>query len=173
MRQGSAGLRRHGPGPARAMRRHTARMNTPDTSSALLTALRALVVKEGVMLGGLTEPQRALALGFVWAGLPRSTLHERGVNEALKAQLADAARFIDTDHVELRRWLCDTGWLARDGYGREYHRVAVSALPPALADIGTALEAAFDGGTATWAAQQRHERAAEREARRRAFEARA
>jgi hypothetical protein len=147
-------------------------MNTPDTSSALLAALRALVVKEGVMLGGLNEPQRALALGFVWAGLPRSTLSERGVNEALKAQLADAARFIDTDHVELRRWLCDTGWLARDGYGREYQRVAVPALPPARADIGAALDAAFDGGAAGWAAQQRHVRAVEREARRRAFEAR-
>jgi hypothetical protein len=147
-------------------------MNTPDTSSALLAALRALVVKEGVMLGGLTEPQRALALGFVWAGLPRRTLPERGVNEALQAQLADAARFIDTDHVELRRWLCDTGWLTRDGYGREYERVAVSALPQALADVGAALEAAFDGGAAAWAAQQRLERAAEREARRRAFEAR-
>jgi hypothetical protein len=148
------------------------RPDTTDTAPAPLAALRALVVKEGVMLGGLTEPQRALALGFVWAGLPRSTVDERGVNEVLKAQLADAARFIDTDHVELRRWLCDTGWLARDGYGREYQRVEVAALPQALADVGAALETAFDGGTAAWAAQQRHERAAEREARRRAFEAR-
>lgn len=149
-------------------------MNTPDTLPPLLSGLPALVVKDGVMLGGLTEPQRALALGFVWAGLPRTVLDERGVNDCLKAQLAAAARFIDTDHVELRRWLCDTGWLARDGYGREYRRQAVAQLPAACAAIGAALEAAFDGGdTAAWAKRQRQQRAAEREARRRAFEARA
>ncbi len=149
-------------------------MNTHDTLPPLLSALPSLVVKDGVMLGGLTEPQRALALGFVWAGLPRTALDERAVNERLKAQLAGAARFIDTDHVELRRWLCDTGWLARDGYGREYRRVAVAQLLPTLAELGAALEAAFDdGGTAAWAESQRQARAAEREARRRAFEARA
>ena len=149
-------------------------MNTPDTLPPLLATLPALVVKDGVMLGGLTEPQRALALGFVWSGLPRTGLDERGVNERLKAQLAGAARCIDTDHVELRRWLCDTGWLARDGYGRAYQRVAVAALPPACAELGAALESVFDGGdTAAFAEAQRQARAAERQARRRAFEARA
>jgi hypothetical protein len=135
--------------------------------------LAALVVKEGVALGVLTEPQRALALGFVWAGLPRAELTERAVNDALKAQLAGAARCLDTDHVELRRWLCDTGWLQRDGYGRAYRRVAPAALPAACAAIGRALESAFDeGATAAWADTRRTEREAARLARRRAFEAR-
>ncbi len=149
-------------------------MNPPAALPTLLSTLPALVVKDGVMLGGLTEPQRALALGFVWAGLPRTVLDERGVNGRLKALLEGAARFIDTDHVELRRWLCDTGWLARDGYGRAYERVAVARLPSACADLGAALEATFDGAdTATWADAQRQARAAERAARRRAYEARA
>lgn len=145
-----------------------------DEPSTALTALTALVVKDGVMLGGLTEPQRALALGLVWAGLPQAPLTERAVNEALKAQLAGAARCLDTDHVELRRWLCDTGWLSRDGYGREYRRVAPVALPTALAGLGAWLAQAFEGGdTAAFTDRVRRERAAERDARRRAFEARA
>ena len=151
-------------------------MDTPDDldPAALIRGLPQLVVKDGLMLGGLAEPQRALALGLVWAGLPRTPLTERAVNEALKAQLAGAARCLDTDHVELRRWLCDTGWLARDGYGREYLRVAPPALAPRWRDLGAVLETAFDqGDTAAYTERVRRERAAEREARRRSFEARA
>ncbi len=152
---------------------HTAAAPTAAQTQEPVPGLAALVVKEGVALGGLTEPQRALALGFVWAGLPRAELTEKAVNDALKAQLAGAARCLGTDHVELRRWLCDGGWLHRDGYGRAYRRVAPAALPPACAAIGRALEAAFDdGSTAAWAHARRAEREAARLARRRAFEAR-
>jgi hypothetical protein len=145
----------------------------PAQAHEPIPGLAALVVKNGVALGGLTEPQRALALGFVWAGLPRTELTEKGVNDALKVQLMGAVRCLDTDHVELRRWLCDTGWLHRDGYGRAYRRVAPAALPPACAAIGDALEAAFENGaTAAWAEAHRAGREAARRARRRAFEAR-
>ncbi|MFM7505967.1 MAG: DUF2087 domain-containing protein [Rubrivivax sp.] len=136
-----------------------------------MSALAPLVVKRGVALGGLGEGQRALALGFVWAGLARSVLSEPGVNAALKAQLAGAARCLATDHVELRRWLCDAGWLRRDAWGREYRRAAPPELPAALQSLGVALEKAFDGGaTAAWAEGQRVAREAERSARRRAHE---
>jgi hypothetical protein len=145
-------------------------MVDPCPSPNLLTPLATLVVKDGVGLGGLTDAVRALALGFVWAGLSRGPMNERGVNEALKAQLAGAAGFLATDHVELRRWLCDAGWVARDGYGREYRRVTTPELPPAQQALGTALAAAFDGtDTAAYTAARRAERLAEREARRRAF----
>ena len=51
-------------------------------------------------------------------------MDEPGVNVHLKQALQGAARCLDTDHVELRRWLCDAGWLQRDGWGRAYQRAA-------------------------------------------------
>lgn len=143
----------------------------PSAEADLLNALAGLVVKKGVALGGLGEDQRALALGFVWAGLPSGGLTEPDVNAALKAQLADAACCLATDHVELRRWLCDAGWVRRDPWGREYRRAAPPDLPAALQALGAALERAFGGGGAVaWAQGQRAARQAERAARRRAHE---
>ena len=136
-----------------------------------LQALATLVVKEGVALGGLGEDTRQLALGLVWAGLPQPTMTEAAVNEALRQQLAGPARCLGTDHVELRRWLCDAGWLQRDGWGRAYQRVARAALPPPRQALAAALEQLFEGTTsADWVAQRRAARAAERLARRRAHE---
>lgn len=131
--------------------------------------LAALVVKDGVALGGLPEAQRQLALALAWAGLPDSPLAEPGVNDRLKALLGDALRCLGTDHVELRRWLVDAGWLARDGYGRRYQRVAVDALPPDRA-LPAAAVAGID--PVAFVAACRAERAAAREARRQAWVAR-
>lgn len=141
-------------------------------TQALLAGLANLVVKDGVGLGGLAEPTRALALAWVWAGLPRTVMDEPGVNRALKAQLAGAASCLCTDHVELRRWLCDGGWLHRDGFGRAYRRQPPSQLPEHQRALGEALESAFDGlDTAAFTRRCRQERADARLARRRAHEA--
>ena len=147
-------------------------MRTPDRNVVdPIPGMAALVVKDGVALGGLGDAARLTALGFVWTGLPHGVLTERQVNAALEAQLSGAARFLATDHVELRRWLCDTGWLDRDGFGREYRRVARGALPERLQALGMALEAAFaDGAGAAFTNARRSARAAEREARRRAHD---
>jgi hypothetical protein len=48
-------------------------MSSPTTAAAVPPGLEALLVKEGVAIGGLPEAQRHLALGFVWAGLPAAT----------------------------------------------------------------------------------------------------
>ena len=53
---------------------------------------------------------------------PDRTYTEPEVNERLRAWLAGAGAMLDVDHVELRRWLVDTGALARDGFGRAYAR---------------------------------------------------
>lgn len=76
---------------------------------AIDPALAALVVKDGVALGGLPEPQRQLALALAWAGLPCTALTESEVNQRLQALLAAALRCLDTDRVELRRH----AWAAR------------------------------------------------------------
>lgn len=132
-------------------------------------ALAALVVKDGVALGGLSVAQRQLALALAWAGWPETPLTEAEVNEQLKSLLASALCCLDTDHVELRRWLVDAGWLCRDGFGRQYRRTAVDALPPACAPAAAAV-AALD--PAAFTAACRASRDAERAARRQAWAAR-
>ena len=136
------------------------------THDTLAGRLRRLVVKNGVGLGLLPADDLALALAWVWTGLPTDrVLNEREVNAELKAQLAGPAACLATDHVELRRWLVDAGWLQRDGYGREYRRVPGG--PMAHAALAGALGALLNGtDSSAWAAAQRQAHAAERETRR-------
>lgn len=142
---------------------------TPSPSSATdtcATRLSRLVVKNGVSLGLLADDDRALALAWVWAGLDAAAvMNERDINAALKAQLAGPAAWLDTDHVELRRWLVDGGWLQRDGWGREYRRVA--DLPEHRRGVAAAVQQVLAGAdTTAWTAAKRQAHVAEREARR-------
>ncbi len=140
---------------------------TPTSLPAPLQALPALLLKTGVAIGGLGESQRRLVLALVWAGLPAAPMNEGAVNAALQARLAGAAAFLGTDHVELRRWLVDGGWLVRDDYGREYRRVQATALPSGLRPLADA----FAGiATDALAAELRAAEAARRAARRQAWE---
>ena len=152
-------------------------MNTPDTKidtrPALPDALQALVVKDHVHLGGLSQPQRLQALALIWASLPRSPHDERGINEALKAVLAGAAAFAATDHVELRRWLVDMGFLARDGYGRVYERVAFGSLPAAAKAAAEGLQGFEAAMLAAVCQALRAQHAARRRARHAAWAAQA
>ena len=143
----------------------------PQEAAASLAALADLatwVVKDSVALGGLSPGLREQALCVAWSGLPTGVLNEKAVNVALLAQLAGAARFLGTDHVELRRWLVDSGWLKRDGFGREYHRVLLQDLSASQQPVGAAL-AAVD--VAAWAQSLRARRGAARESRRHAWQA--
>lgn len=135
-----------------------------------LKQLSSMVVKQRVGLGALSHDERALALALVWRGLPADgPLAEREVNDALKIQLAGAASFLDTDHVELRRWLVDTGWLVRDGFGREYRRVPPRALNAGSRALASALALIEPEH---WCAAQRAAKANERAGRREAWLAR-
>jgi Uncharacterized protein conserved in bacteria (DUF2087) len=131
----------------------------------------AVVAKDHLRLRGLPLDGQRRALAWVWAGLPPDeVLTETGVTAALQAQLAGAACFLDTDHVELRRWLVDGGWLARDGYGRAYRRVTATALPLELRPLVVALDGLDTGA---WTRDQRDRRAAERDRKRQAWAGRA
>jgi hypothetical protein len=137
-------------------------VNSTSTEHDTQRALQALVVKQGVGLGGLAPAERALALALAWAALPVSPMSERDVNVQLQQALAGPALCLDTDHVELRRWLVDSGFLQRDGFGREYRRVAAAALPEDLRPAAAALQgldvAAFATATRAAHAQQRQAR---------------
>jgi hypothetical protein len=140
------------------------------SADAVQSALASLALKDGVMLGGLAEQPRSVALGLAWCAVPPDrTLRETDVNTALKRCLAEEGSFLDVDHVELRRWLVDAGWLARDGFGREYRRVAVGELPAGHAIVASALSAIEP---TSWVAKVRAADAQQRAARRQAWEAR-
>ena len=140
---------------------------TSDAVSSTQQALAVLVVKQGVGLGTLTHPQRLLALGVAAAAIDSGPVFtEPQVNAALKAWLAGPAAFLDTDHVELRRWLVDTGWWQRDGYGRAYARTPVAELAPELRAIDAAIAPL---NLATWIASQCERVQAQRAARRQAW----
>jgi hypothetical protein len=130
--------------------------------------LRALVVKNGVSLGGLPAAQRALALGIAAAAIAEDAEHgEPAVNAALKRCLAGEGAFLDTDHVELRRWLIDSGWWRRDGFGRAYARVPAAELPAALQSLRQALDTL---DLPTWVAAERARAHRQREQRRAAWD---
>ena len=136
-------------------------------SSKLMALLAQLVVKQGVSLGGMTDDERRAALSLAWASLPWSTMREPDVNLALKAALVGAAQCLGTDHVELRRWLVDAGWLQRDSYGREYRRLAPGAVyvdNQPWAAVWASLDAA------AWVGEQRAQHAADRAQRRRRWQ---
>lgn len=103
--------------------------------------LSALVVKSGVSIGGLADDDRLLALAIGAATLSYGkAVTETEVNARLKECLTREAAFLATDHVELRRWLVDTGWWRRDVGGRSYERVPAGELRESLRSIDSALD---------------------------------
>lgn len=140
------------------------------TPTDFVSAWRRLAVKQRVGLGPLMGSRGdvfAVALAAASLAVPPGTsLSEREVNERLVAWLAGPGAMLATDHVELRRWLVDLGLLERDGYGREYRRVA----PPVAYAAAAAALAAIDAGAVAQAA--RVELARDRADRRARHEAR-
>ena len=127
--------------------------------------LAALVVKDGISLGLLAEGDRALVLALAAAAIEPGRAHrEADVNRVLESWLAGPGALLRTDHVELRRWLVDAGFVSRDGFGRAYVRGEAEAAR-ATALLGEGPAAALEDAVLT----QRAARAAERASRRQAY----
>jgi len=144
----------------RTSMRHTVRMQLPRR-------LADLVVKNGVGLGVLSADDRDLVLALAASRLePRRIYREDEVNRLLMDWLATDGAMLRTDHVELRRWLVDTGFVARDGYGHAYTR------GPAELQRAHALLGGADAATLGAAVRATRATAVQaRRARRKAFEA--
>ena len=110
-------------------------MNGTDLSTeGWYERLAQLAVREGLRLSSLRE-RAPIDLELVFASavlfLPvNDRLTEIDANERLKDFLASAGAMLDVDHVELRRWLADFGFLHRSDYGTDYRR---GTLPSWLA----------------------------------------
>lgn len=93
-------------------------------ANAATARLRMLALRQGLSLGVMhSASPDDFALVMAAASHPfavGSACSEREVNQRLRAWLAGPGAMLAVDHVELRRWLVDTGVLARDGYGRAY-----------------------------------------------------
>ncbi|MEO8526369.1 MAG: DUF2087 domain-containing protein [Caldimonas sp.] len=127
--------------------------------------LATLVVKTGVSLGLLGEADRALVLALAATSLePGRDYREAEVNDRLLIWLDGPGAMLRVDHVELRRWLVDAGFVVRDGFGRAYQRGAAETAradgllgPSTLEELAAAVAAL------------RAARAAQREAQRHAY----
>ena len=109
-----------------------------------LERLAQLAVRDGLHLGTLRERDaRDFELVLASAALffpPERLLTEREANERLQEFLASAGAMLRTDHVELRRWLADTGFIHRSDRGTDYRRGVWPDWLAAAADQLTAAQ---------------------------------
>ncbi|GIL04555.1 MAG: hypothetical protein AMXMBFR72_06490 [Betaproteobacteria bacterium] len=155
--------------------RYTRGMNENATNAlsagGWLERLTQLATRQHVHLSSLSQKDgRDLELVLASAALhfpAQQLLTEPQANEVLKGFLAGAGSFLDTDHVELRRWLVDFGFVGRSDYGADYRR---GALPEWLRGAAEQLSA---HALAEAVLSATHTRAAEREARKQAWLAKA
>src|SRR5215470_14593796 len=118
-------------------------MNAAATlsSAAWLDRVGELATRQGLHLGSLREREpKDLELLLASAALFLPTgqlLTEKEANALLKEFLATTGSMLDTDHVELRRWLADLGFLYRSDYGTDYRRGNFPAwMIDAAAELG-------------------------------------
>lgn len=132
-----------------------------------LQRLAQLATRDGLLLSTLRERDpRDFELVLASASLylpPAQLLDERGANQHLQRFLAEAGCMIDTDHVELRRWLADLAFIHRSDFGTDYRR---GTLPAWLSAAAQSLDPAQ---LAAAVAQARDARAHQRAARKAAW----
>jgi tRNA(adenine34) deaminase len=140
------------------------------SAAAWLERLGQLAVRDGLLLSTVRERDGQdfeLLLATAVLFLPeQQLLTERSANEHLRRFLQTAGSMLDTDHVELRRWLADLGFIHRSDFGTDYRR---GSLPAWLLPASQQLDAVQLASTALGA---RDAKAQERSARKAAWLAR-
>ena len=140
---------------------------TAMTATEWLDRMSQLALRHGVHLSTLQQKDgRDLDLLFAGAALafPRDvSLNEQDANEILKRFLASAGVMVSTDHVELRRWMVDTGFLQRSDYGTDYRR---GSMPDWLSEAAATIDFERIAGAV---AQARSADTSQRETRRRVW----
>lgn len=114
------------------------------TPEQFTVRLEAFALRDGLTFStliSLPAPDRAIVVATIAALFDRGALYaERQVNERLKAWLGGAGGNVETDHVHVRRWLVDSGVLARNDDCTDY-RLAKTDDEPVVA-IARALDCA-------------------------------
>ena len=139
----------------------------PVTAAHWLDRIAQLASRHGVHLSTLQQKDgRDIELLFASATLAfpaDQLLNEREANAVLQGFLATAGVMVATDHVEMRRWMVDTGFLQRSDYGTDYRR---GSIPEWLSEAAQTLEFEHIASTV---AQARITHESQREARRQAW----
>lgn len=133
--------------------------------SELLNRFKALMLKRGIGIGSLmngSADEFNLVMAAASLTLRGQSQNEFRVNDSLKQWLGGAGQCIETDHVELRRWLVDSGLWVRDGFGREY-TMAVP-VPERFSAVVAALEGVDQSALATSTRSEHSEKRAARKA---------
>jgi tRNA(adenine34) deaminase len=140
------------------------------SAAGWLERLSQLAARNGLLLSTVRERDLRdfeLLLASASLFLPeQQLLSERDANEHLRRFLQTAGAMLDTDHVELRRWLADLGFIHRSDYGTDYRR---GMLPDWLQGAAAELDAVQ---LASAAATARDAKVQERAARKAAWLAR-
>ena len=133
--------------------------SAPISADRWLQRLRVLGVRRGLAIGTLLGKARAdldLLLASAALHLPDEPgLTEREANDLLRGFLAGAGAMLDTDHVELRRWLVDLGFVSRSDRGTDYRR---GRLPHWLREAAAELDARLLGETVRAARDEHRQR---------------
>ena len=142
-------------------------IGTALSADGWVERMSQLALRQGVHLSTLQQKAGGdLELLFASAALafaPGALFTEMEANEILKRFLAGAGVMVATDHVELRRWMVDAGFLQRSDYGTDYRR---GTLPDWLS--GAAKQIDFQR-IADAVAQARSANESQRETRRQAW----
>ncbi len=142
-------------------------IGTALSANDWIERMSQLALRQGVHLSTLQQKAGGdLELLFASAALAfpsGASFTEKEANEILKRFLAGAGVMVATDHVELRRWMVDAGFLQRSDYGTDYRR---GAIPDGLSDAAQQLD--FEG-IADAVAQARSANELQRESRRQAW----
>lgn len=133
--------------------------------SGWLDRLAELAARQGLLLSTVRERDVRdfeLLLASAVLFLPeQQLLGERDANEHLRRFLQTAGAMLDTDHVELRRWLADLGFIHRSDYGTDYRRGTLPDwLRPAAAELDAVQLASAAQGARDARAQERAARKA-------------
>jgi tRNA(adenine34) deaminase len=115
---------------------------SPISAEAWLKRLAELGRRQRLRIGVLLGTSRSdadLLMASAALHLPvEAGLSEGEANDRLREFLAGAGAMLDTDHVELRRWLVDLGFVSRSDRGTDYRR---RELPSWLQAAGRNLDA--------------------------------
>lgn len=107
-----------------------------------LARMARLALRHGVHLSSLQRKggqDLELVLASASLHLPVDTSVDEGqANDAIRAFLLGSGAMLAIDHVELRRWMVDTGYLRRSAAGTDYRR---GTLPEWLAPAAAQLDA--------------------------------
>jgi tRNA(adenine34) deaminase len=116
-------------------------LSTATSEAQWLARLEELARRREMHLGHLLQKHRRdfdLLLASAAQFLPAERgIDERSANERLLEFLGAAEGMLATDHVELRRWMADLGFLNRNDRGGDYRRGNLPkwlACDPALID---------------------------------------